>query len=656
MTQLKTENQKHTFQRVIIEHLAPEIDGGVFPIKRVPHEQVAVMADIYTEGHDSVNALLLYRKLGEKAWKKLPMISLGNDRWRADFVIEEQSDYEYGVEAWVNHFETWQKDFKKRIDAGQDVTVDILIGINYLKHIVEQEKGKEVERIKALFDEIQKASSSNQKQTLLLSDPLLSLTQTTPDTASYVRYDKVLKVQVNSPKALLSSWYEFFPRSFGKNGQHGTFKDCEAILPEIAHMGFDVIYLPPIHPVGTTHRKGKNNARVGGPNDPGSPWAIGGQGGGHKAIDARLGTMDDFQRFIKKANSLGLEVSIDIAYQCSPDHPYVKEHPEWFYQRPDGTIQYAENPPKKYEDVYPINFYCPNSFELWQELKSIVDFWIDKGITIFRVDNPHTKPFAFWQWMIGETHKTHPEVIFLAEAFTRPNIMKQLGKVGFHQSYTYFTWRVSKAELIEYMTELTQTESREYFRPNFWPNTPDILPYHLQSGGRPAFISRLILAATLSSNYGLYGPAYDLCINAAIAGKEEYFESEKYEIKQWNWNAPENLKDLMMRLNRMRKKNPALQTTWNVKFCDINNDNLIAYYKKTDDSKNIILVIVNLDCANTQAGTVKLPLGQWGFAYDQFFKVVDLLTSDEYTWQGENNFVELNPYKMPAHVFLVSRG
>lgn len=383
MTQLKTENPKHTFQRVIIEHLAPEIDGGVFPIKRVLKEQVAVMADIYTEGHDSVNALLLYRKLGEKDWQKLTMVSLGNDRWRADFVIAEQSDYEYCIEAWVNHFETWQKDFKKRIDAGQDVAVDILIGINYLKHIVEQEKGKEVERIKSLLGDIQKASNSNQKQTLLLSTQLLNLTQSTPDTASYVRYDKILKVQVNSPKALLSSWYEFFPRSFGKNGQHGTFKDCEAILPEIVRMGFDVIYLPPIHPIGTTHRKGKNNARVGGPNDPGSPWAIGGQGGGHKAIDARLGTMDDFQRFIKKANSLGLEVSIDIAYQCSPDHPYVKEHPEWFYQRPDGTIQYAENPPKKYEDVYPINFYSPNSFELWQELKSIVDFWIDKGITIF---------------------------------------------------------------------------------------------------------------------------------------------------------------------------------------------------------------------------------------------------------------------------------
>lgn len=656
MTQLKTENQKHTFQRVIIEHLAPEVDGGLFPIKRVPQEQVTVMADIYTEGHDSVNALLLYRKLGEKAWKKLTMASLGNDRWRADFVIAQQSDYEYCVEAWVNHFETWQKDFQKRIDAGQDVTVDILIGINYLKHVVEQEKGKEVERIKSLLDDIQKAAGSDKKQTLLLSAQLLNLTQSTPDTASYVRYDKILKVQVNSPKSLLSSWYEFFPRSFGKNGQHGTFKDCEEILPEIARMGFDVIYLPPIHPIGTTHRKGKNNARVGGPNDPGSPWAIGGQGGGHKAIDSRLGTMDDFQRFIKKANSLGLEVSIDIAYQCSPDHPYVKEHPEWFYQRPDGTIQYAENPPKKYEDVYPINFYCPNSFELWQELKSIVDFWIDKGITIFRVDNPHTKPFAFWQWMIGETHKNHPEVIFLAEAFTRPNIMKQLGKVGFHQSYTYFTWRISKAELIEYMTELTQTESREYFRPNFWPNTPDILPYHLQSGGRPAFISRLILAATLSSNYGLYGPAYDLCVNAPVAGKEEYFDSEKYELKQWNWNEPQNLKDIMMRINRIRKQNPALQTTWNVKFCDVNNDNLIAYYKKTDDSKNIILVIVNLDCANTQAGTVKLPLGDWGFAYDQSFKVVDLLTSEQYAWQGEWNFIELNPYKLPAHVFLVEQG
>ncbi|MCB9772205.1 MAG: alpha-1,4-glucan--maltose-1-phosphate maltosyltransferase [Candidatus Omnitrophica bacterium] len=642
---------KQLLPRVIIEHVSPEIDGGLFPIKRIVHEVVCVEADIYTEGHNSVNAFLLYRKCGDTTWTTVSMIAIGNDRWQGELVITHDVDYEYSLQAWVNDFETWQIDFRKKIDAGQDVTVDILAGIQYLEAISGKEKA--VKRFDVLRGQIRKSSSSAETQKLLLSEELLKLTQEIPASSTCVSYEKTLKVHVEPQKALVSSWYEFFPRSFGKNGAHGTFKDAESILPVIARMGFDVVYFPPIHPIGDTNRKGRNNARTGKTGDPGSPWAIGNKDGGHKAIHSQLGKMEDFQKLVRTAESLGINIALDLAYQCSPDHPYVKEHPEWFFKRPDGSIQYAENPPKKYEDVYPINFYCENSAELWDELKSVVDFWIDKGVKIFRVDNPHTKPFAFWAWMIREIRKKHRDVIFLAEAFTRPNIMKQLAKLGFHQSYTYFTWRPMKSDLIEYVNELTRTESREYFRPNFWPNTPDILPYHLQSGGRPAFISRFVLAATLSSNYGIYGPAFDLCVKDAVVEKEEYFESEKYEIKKWDWDAPGNLKDLMTRVNKIRKENVALQTTWNVQFCDVNNDQLIAYVKTSPDYKNIILVVVNLDSSNTQSGMIKVPLHEWGIPYDKPYKIKDLLTRDEYIWNGDWNFVELNPYKIPAHIFCI---
>lgn len=655
MQNIKLVKQKECSRRVIIEHVYPEIDEGLFPIKRVVFESVNVQADIYAEGHDSINAFLLYKMTSENNWQKVIMQELGNDRWEGCFIIQEESDYEYSIQAWVNHFETWQKDFSKRVDADQDVAVDMLVGIGYLENLSSQGNVKAAEEIKLVLREVKKASNQNIKNEILLSEKILSLTHFLPEETSVILYEKNLKVHVDRKKALFSSWYELFPRSFGKDGNLGTFKGCEDILPEITRMGFNVLYLPPIHPIAITKRKGKNNALVAAPSDPGCPWAIGGKEGGHKAIHPELGTMADFQKFIKKADSLDLEVAIDLAFQCSPEHPYVKEHPEWFFKRPDGTIQYAENPPKKYEDVYPINFHCEDSSALWEELKSVVIFWIENGIKIFRVDNPHTKPFGFWQWLISEVRKDHPDVLFLAEAFTRPKVMNQLAKIGFHQSYTYFTWRTTKWDLIQYMTELTQTEIREYFRPNFWPNTPDILPYHLQGGGRPAFISRLVLAATLSSNYGIYGPAYELCVKDAFAGKEEYVDSEKYEIKQWNWNSPGHIKDLIGRVNKIRKENPSLQTTWNVKFCEIQNDQLISYYKNTDDLKNIILVIVNLDPFYTQSGMVKLPLEEWNMSNNKPFKVVDLLTRDEYIWKGAWNFIELNPYKIPAHIFQIKQ-
>jgi len=651
----KSPDRIKDLKRVVIEHFYPEINGGAFPAKRVPGEPVRIEADIYSEGHDSVSALVLSRKCGDSNWQKGAMTSLGNDRWEGTFIVQDAAGYEYSCQAWVNHFETWQKDFQKKVNAEQDVKTDILVGIRHLENLIGKGVTEEAKALKELLSPIKKQRKPEKRTELLLDEKLLALSRAIPDTNSLIEYDKTLKVVIDRTKALYSTWYEFFPRSFGPNGEHGTFKDCEKILPRIAEMGFDVVYLPPIHPIGKTHRKGKNNARIGTPDDPGSPWAIGSIDGGHKAIHPQLGTMKDFQNFVKKAGSLGMEVALDIAFQCSPDHPYVKEHPEWFFMRPDGTIQYAENPPKKYEDIYPINFHCENYTELWAELKSVFDFWIEKGIKIFRVDNPHTKPFAFWEWLIAGIRKDNPDVIFLAEAFTRPKVMQQLAKVGFQQSYTYFTWRPTKWDLTQYMTELTQTEMREFFRPNFWPNTPDILAYHLQSGGRPAFISRFVLAATLSSNYGIYGPAFETCENQAIAGKEEYYNSEKYELKQWDWNIPGNIKDIITRVNKVRKDNPALQTTWNVEFCEIPNDQIISYYKATPDFKNIILVVVNLDPVSTQSGWVKLPLGKWGIDANEPFKLLDLITRDAYTWQGEWNFVELNPYKIPVHVFLVNK-
>jgi starch synthase (maltosyl-transferring) len=459
-------------------------------------------------------------------------------------------------------------------------------------------------------------------------------------------------VVVERRKALFSTWYERYPRSSSfEPHRSGTFKDCEALLPEIARLGFDVFYLPPIHPIGRTHRKGKNNSPQAEPGDPGSPWAIGAEEGGHKSIDPGLGTLEDFESLMGKAAEFGIEIALDLAYQCSPDHPYVKEHPEWFRKRPDGTIQYAENPPKKYQDIYPIDFETDHWEALWEELKSVVLFWIDRGVRIFRVDNPHTKAFPFWEWMIGEVRRDFPDVIFLSEAFTRPKVMYRLAKVGFSQSYTYFTWRNSKREFMEYLTELTQSEVREFFRPNFWPNTPDILPEYLQYGGRPAFVIRLILAATLSSNYGIYGPPFELLVNEPLPGREEYLDSEKYEIRRWNWDQPGNLKEFIARINRMRRENPALQTTWNLRFFEIDNEQLLFFGKMGDPLSESLLVVVNLDPFHTQSGWLTVPLEELGIEPGQAYLGHDLLSEEKYIWYGEKNFIKLNPHTLPAHVF-----
>jgi starch synthase (maltosyl-transferring) len=633
--------------RVVIRGVQPEIDCGRYPIKRTVGEQVDVEADVFADGHDSIACVLRYRHEETARWEEIPMEALDNDHWRGHFVVTQVGSYIYTLSAWVDHFQTWSRDLRKRIEADQDVTIDLQIGANLLKHAAARASGDDA---RGLLDAAALLSVER-----ALSDSLARLAGRYPVKELAANY-KELRVTVDRERARFSSWYEMFPRSAAREPErHGTLKDCERWIPEISRMGFDVLYFPPIHPIGRAHRKGPNNARVARPGEPGSPWAIGGVEGGHKSILPELGTIDDFRRLVQIAEQHGIEIALDLAYQCSPDHPYVKTHPEWFRTRPDGTVQYAENPPKKYEDIYPFDFESSHWQSLWDELKSVVEFWIEQGVRIFRVDNPHTKPFAYWEWMIGDLKERHPELIFLSEAFTRPNIMYQLAKIGFTQSYTYFTWRTSKAELTEYLTELTQTSVREFFRPNFWPNTPDILHEYLQKGGRPAFVVRLILATTLGASYGIYGPAYELMENTPREhGSEEYLDSEKYEIRHRQMGGPDSLRDLITRVNAIRRQNPALQSNAGLEFQRINNDQMIAYSKRTPDNRNVILTVVNLDNQANQAGMIELSLSNLGIDPRHPYFMTDLLTGVRYTWHGPSNFVELRPNDLPAHILRLS--
>jgi starch synthase (maltosyl-transferring) len=640
--------------RVVIARLSPEIDGGRFAIKRVAGEKVVVEADVYADGHDQVACQLLF--WGDENQPQVsPMKPLGNDRWRGEFSVGKLGRYQYTVEGWIDRFQTWRRDLEKRIAAKQDVSVDLLIGAGLIEAAAGRAKGEDA---KILADWAQRLRGSNQdesQKSLALDTDLLKLVQLYPDRELTSRYDKHLTVIVDREKAGFSAWYELFPRSCSaEQKRHGTLRDCEQWLPYIASMGFDVVYLPPIHPIGKTFRKGKNNSVPAEPDDVGSPWAIGSAEGGHKSIHPQLGTLEDFRRFLSNAADHGLEVALDIALQCAPDHPYVQQHREWFSTRPDGSIQYAENPPKKYQDIYPLDFETAQWQTLWEELKSVFLFWIEQGVRIFRVDNPHTKAFAFWEWVIAEIKKQHPDVLFLAEAFTRPNVMYRLAKLGFSQSYTYFTWRNSKQELTQYFTELTQTDVREYLRPNLWPNTPDILPEFLQVGGRPAFMARLILAATLGASYGIYGPAFELCEAAALRpGGEEYLNSEKYELKHWDWGSKASLKNFISRLNRIRRETAAFQSNRNLRFHDTDNPALICYSKATDDLSSVIVVVVNLDSFHVQSGWINLDLGAIGLDTRHAFQAHDLLSEGRYLWQNSRNFVELTPESLPAHILLL---
>lgn len=644
-------------KRVVIEGVKPQIDGGRYPIKRTVGETVEVEADVFADGHDAISVLLLYRMEGDSRWSEAPMAFLVNDRWKGVFAVNEMGRCVYTLEAWVDHFRTWQGDLVKKVNAGQDVSVDLLIGAEIIVDAVSRASEWDAKRLKDWAGALRSSKPLKERVRPALEEELALVMARYPDRRFATTYEKELGVVIDRTKARYSSWYEMFPRSCAlEAGRHGTFRDCADRLSYVARMGFDVLYLPPIHPVGRTHRKGKNNSPAAAPDDPGSPWAIGSEEGGHKAVHPFLGTLEDFGDLVSKAEEHDMEVALDIAFQCAPDHPYVSDHPEWFRKRPDGTIQYAENPPKKYQDIYPINFETENWRELWEELKSIFLFWIDRGVRIFRVDNPHTKSFRFWEWVIREVKRDYPEVIFLAEAFTRPKVMYRLAKLGFTQSYTYFAWRNMKQEIIQYFTELCSSEVREFFRPNLWPNTPDILTEYLQMGGRPAFVVRLVLAATLGANCGIYGPAFELCENRAKEfGSEEYLDSEKYQIRNWGIESPDSLREFIGRTNRVRRENPALQGDWSLKFHPIDNEQLICYSKHTEDFSNIVLVIVNLDPHHTHSGWLELPISDWGLEPVRPYQVHDLLSDARYLWQGSRNYVEINPQVVPAHVFRLRR-
>ncbi len=645
--------------RVIIEGVKPEIDSGRFPIKRVIGEKVVVEADIYADGHDTLSAILLFRKQGGTGWLETPMEFLVNDRWRGSFAVTEAGRCLYTIIAWVERFKSWRQDLKKRVQAGQeDISANLLAGAQLILEASHRASSADSHMMQDWAETLQsKQAAREDKVQLAMTHEVTELMGRYSDRQFAVTYPKELEVSVERERARFSTWYEMFPRSCAPEpGRHGTFKDCEARLPYITEMGFDVLYFPPIHPIGRTHRKGRNNTITPEPDDPGTPWAIGAEEGGHKAVHPQLGTLEDFRRLVTRAEEHGIEIALDIAFQCSPDHPYVKEHPEWFVWRPDGSIQYAENPPKKYQDIYPLNFETEHWQELWQELRSVVLFWIDQGVHIFRVDNPHTKPFGFWEWLIADVKKTHPDVIFLSEAFTRPKVMYQLAKLGFTQSYTYFAWRNTKEELTNYFTELTQTDVGEYFHPNLWPNTPDILTEYLQSGGRPAFMARLVLAATLAPSYGIYGPAFELGENLPREpGSEEYLNSEKYEIKRWDINRSDSLKDFIARVNCIRRENPALQSNLNLWFNATDNEELICYSKHTEDLSSIVLVVVNLNPHYTHSGLVNVPLEPWGLDAQQPYQVHDLLSGARYLWHGPWNYVELNPHTCPAYILRVRR-
>ncbi|HEU5290860.1 MAG TPA: alpha-1,4-glucan--maltose-1-phosphate maltosyltransferase [Cyclobacteriaceae bacterium] len=636
--------------RVIIENIQPQVDGGRYPAKRTVGERVDVSADILTDGHDHIRAEVLYRKEQDREWRSVEMEQAENDSWVASFVVMEKTPYVFTVQAWVDHFETWYDGFKKKASAKIDVSLELSEGAAFLKKIA-ADSNKELLR---LADKFENKTSYQENVQFIMGREFGQIVHENPVREFVTRFSQEFKVNVEFQKALFSSWYELFPRSASLDGKHGTFQDVIKLLPRVASMGFDVLYLPPVHPIGKLNRKGKNNSVRAQDGEVGSPWAIGSDEGGHKAVHPELGTLDDYKKLITEAKKLNIDIALDLAYQCAPDHPYVIEHPEWFKQRPDGSIQYAENPPKKYQDIYPFNFECEHWQALWNELLSVILFWVDNGIKVFRVDNPHTKPTPFWEWAIAETHKLHPDIIFLSEAFTRPKIMNSLAKSGFTQSYTYFTWRVSKAELTDYMKELVHGPSRNYFRPNFWPNTPDILPYHLQHQGENIFILRFALAATLSSNYGMYGAAYEFYDNIPIEGKEEYLNSEKFEVKKYEWKRTNRMTDIISIVNKARKENKALQSTWNIRFCEIGDANLIAYIKATDDLSNIILTIVNLDPNNRHSGYMQLPKALLRLGDKINVKLHDLMTGENYTWTQEWNYVELNPYKIPFHLFVLT--
>jgi starch synthase (maltosyl-transferring) len=649
---------RERYPPVLIERVAPEVDGGRYPVKRVVGDVVTVEADVIKDGHDALGARVCYRGPGDAAWRDAPMLyDFDSDRWSGAFVVDRLGRWTYTVAAWRDDFETWRVDLGKRLQAGQEVAAELLEGAALLEAAADRASGVARARLGQSAAVLRETRQLAAERARVALDPELgALARAHADRAQGARYGRELTVVVDRPRAQTAAWYEMFPRSQASvPGRHGTFADAERSLPRLAELGFDVVYLPPIHPIGRQYRKGPNNTLAAGPDDPGSPWAIGNEHGGHEAVEPALGTLADFDRFVRAAEALGMEVALDFALQCSPDHPWVREHPDWFFVRPDGSIKYAENPPKKYQDIYPLDFWCARREELWRACRDLLLHWVGHGVRTFRVDNPHTKPLSFWEWVIGEVQAVHPDVVFLAEAFTRPKRMYALAKLGFTQSYTYFTWRNTAAELREYLTELAQGEAAEFMRGNLFANTPDILHEYLQTGGPAAFRVRLVLAATLSPLYGIYS-GFELAEHVPLRpGSEEYLHSEKYEVRVRDWTRPGNLDPDIRAINRIRRENPALQQYRNLTFHVSENEQILCYRKSMPDRSNDLLIAVNLDPHHPQATMVHVPLDALGLSADADFVVEDLLTGARYTWHGARNYVRLDPVEQVAHVLRLVR-
>jgi len=641
-------------RRVVIDFVSPIINNGDFPIKRVVNEIINIDAHVLVDGHDVISASVLYKHEKSKIWQEVRMHPTHNDEWKASFSVSKQGYYTYKIEGWVDYALNWQHGIERKIDDNQHVKSELLEGVVLIDDIYKKVNAttkKYLDHLKYIF---QNTECYDEAITEARSKKLHDIFVKHPN-KTFVNASKDYLVYVDRLKARFSTWYEFFPRSASQTkGVHGTFKDCERLLPRVAKMGFDTLYFPPVHPIGEVNRKGKNNTTKAFEGDVGSPWGIGSQYGGHKDLHPQLGNIDDFKSLISKAKEFGIEIAMDYALQAAPDHPWVKAHSSWFKWRPDGTVQYAENPPKKYQDILPIYWESEDYKNLWQECLDTLIYWVDCGVEVFRVDNPHTKPYYFWHWVIEEVKKHNPNVIFLAEAFTKPKVMAQLAKQGFTQSYTYFTWRNSKHEFIEYMNELTKSDLGEYMQPNFWPNTPDINPYHLQGANESKYLQRYTLAATLSSSIGIYGPVFEYMISDALPGKEEYLNSEKFQTCHYDWTTENKITTLISKINAIRNNNEALQQTNNIEFCNIENNNLIAFYKWNNDKTNQLLIIISLDPYYAQQGMLQLPLHNLGVSEGQQLQVHDLVTGSSYNWYSEWNFIELHP-TLPFHIFNIKK-
>jgi starch synthase (maltosyl-transferring) len=647
-----------TYSPIVVEAIRPSVDCGRFRAKAIVGDRVPVTADIFRDGTAELRAVVRHRAAGNSRWAESPLEHAGNDAWAGEFRPERIGRYQYAIQAWTDHFATWRRDLIKKVDAGSDVSLELQEGALLIEARISIAAARDKKRLTDAVAKLRSpaptsgpADKPDRRVVAALDAGLEELMARNPDRADALT-SPVLELTVDRERARFGAWYELFPRSTGPKGKHGTFKTAAKDLERIADMGFDVVYLPPIHPIGRSFRKGKNNTLEAGPKDVGSPWAIGSAEGGHTSIHPELGTLADFDSFVARADKIGLEIALDYAIQCSPDHPWVIEHPEWFIQRPDGSIQYAENPPKKYQDIYPVNFETKDREGLWNELRRVLEFWISHGVKIFRVDNPHTKAFPFWEWVINELKAKDPELIFLAEAFTRPKVMAQLAKLGFTQSYTYFTWRNSKHEIQEYLTELTRTEMADYFRPNFFANTPDILHEYLQAGGPPAFKIRLVLAAFLSPTYGIYS-GFELFENAPVKeGSEEYLDSEKFEVKHRDYSAKSSLVAYIRGVNEIRRKHRALSELTNLTFHATDKDNVLAFSKSSDDGETV-LVVINLNPYFWEEATLYLDLDALGVGHGEPFEVHDLVTDTRYVWTDPTNYVRLDPNVEPAHIFVV---